>query len=810
MDVGHGGPGLPVRAADEAGGMLDMEGALQAPSRSPGRLADVAGDLRDALATAVDAVADHAEHRAGDATPELGPPLYGGWHANVTRVPDARPVWLRDLNLDPRSRAAAAIATEVVKENQEEFMGAAWEQVGDVLAANELLNRARLAEEAARRVHERHLRALRPDRLLAVAAGVHQRVRLGDVTVATAVAATSLPDRAADPQLRRLTSSQRPLMKRAFRRAGAIPDGAVGFVSRLVDKLASGFAGVEPGAGFVPDGLRTVAGVADVALPRGNAAVDLADTGIDVTVNAKEIRDLRQRVAAVDTAVGGPIELRPGLRTTGLVTEEHVAHARATPRVGEHVLERDVAGVLDRVVGAAADSPGAAGFLVDTTAATTTVRALDVDAHGTVVLRGGPGRRSTPVGRLGGGLARGSSAAIHAALSGLPPGALTTARPHDLPVIEGATVEHPTGPPTPTNTLPPLVTDARVVTRFTNAFHALTQAETLRFAPTGRTLVPFDLGAAATSLAASLDPAVVVPRRIATMLRAGGADLFANVADHLFVPPTHDRIWAAPDLPVPLYEYLARYDADRFLPGVGVIPDDAITLLETNPRFIEAFLVGANHEMNRELLWRGYPTDQRGTPFHRFWDWLDGDPDIEPIHTWNPNRGLGSNTRGADAGGQLVLLVRGALLRRYPNTVVYAWRSTDRGQLVDPPAATDIRRPVFGGRFDPDFTFVGFDLTDDDLRGNGWLFVLQEQPTEPRFGMDDADGTPPAPTRWSDLAWEHTGTAEGGHLRIAGSPLSGRTLDGATWVRDAGHLAAITLQQPVRVAVASRHLVVEE
>ena len=31
-------------------------------------------------------------------------------------------------------------------------------------------------------------------------------------------------------------------------------------------------------------------------------------------------------------------------------------------------------------------------------------------------------------------------------------------------------------------------------------------------------------------------------------------------------------------------------------------------------------MAGLNHEMARELLWRGYPTDQRGTVFRRFWD----------------------------------------------------------------------------------------------------------------------------------------------------------------------------------------------
>ena len=39
-----------------------------------------------------------------------------------------------------------------------------------------------------------------------------------------------------------------------------------------------------------------------------------------------------------------------------------------------------------------------------------------------------------------------------------------------------------------------------------------------------------------------------------------------------------------------------------------------------NPKFIESYMVGLNHEMGRELLWREYPTDQRGSYLRQFWD----------------------------------------------------------------------------------------------------------------------------------------------------------------------------------------------
>ena len=73
---------------------------------------------------------------------------------------------------------------------------------------------------------------------------------------------------------------------------------------------------------------------------------------------------------------------------------------------------------------------------------------------------------------------------------------------------------------------------------------------------------------------------------------------------------------------------------------------------------MSAFLVGANHEMNKGAPLARYPTDQRGTTLRRFWDWLDDGDDVPAIDTWNPNGALGSHARGGNAG-LLVLLVRG-------------------------------------------------------------------------------------------------------------------------------------------------------
>src|SRR6185437_12658791 len=98
------------------------------------------------------------------------------------------------------------------------------------------------------------------------------------------------------------------------------------------------------------------------------------------------------------------------------------------------------------------------------------------------------------------------------------------------------------------------------------------------------------------------------------------------------------------------------------------VPPNTLGIVVANQEFVEAFMVGLNHEMSRELLWNEYPTDQRGTYFRQFWDVrafviADGgepDPekqkDIRPIHTWKA--GLGSHS-SRDPAERLVLFLRG-------------------------------------------------------------------------------------------------------------------------------------------------------
>jgi hypothetical protein len=320
-----------------------------------------------------------------------------------------------------------------------------------------------------------------------------------------------------------------------------------------------------------------------------------------------------------------------------------------------------------------------------------------------------------------------------------------------------------------------------------------------------------------TALLSATAPSVTVVARARARIRAVvPSPALASSSTPEPGPDLAPLVMPAPQFPRPMYEALRDLSQDLLLPGLEHVPAETVILLETNPLFVEAFMVGLNHEMGRELLWRGYPTDQRGTSFTRFWDTAGSASDqiqLPPIHTWSLDQPLGGNfvTEGED--GRLVLLIRGELLRRYPGAVIYAAPAASFTTLAE----GGERLPLFRGTLEPDVTFLGFDLTAAEACGNpGWFFVIEQQPTEPRFGLDVPEQFGLDPLQlgsWSQLSWGHVAADQAsfeslGHLPLGG-PLEGITLDGIAWERNAAHMAAITLQPPARVAIHARALLPE-
>lgn len=348
----------------------------------------------------------------------------------------------------------------------------------------------------------------------------------------------------------------------------------------------------------------------------------------------------------------------------------------------------------------------------------------------------------------------------------------------------------------------------------------------------GPVLRSLDLTAVRTRVVAALDPRATIAEAFSQRLSLAPGLVWK------FLDPL-EPIMAAPTFDDPMYVPLAALSVDWILPGLDQVPQDTVSLLRTNERFVESYMVGVNHEMTRTLLFNEYPIDQRGTYFRQFWDSRavvsqPGQPidpetlkDIKPIHTWGTASLLGRNSsRKAPPGGDyLVLLVRAELLRRYPNMVVYATRAKWNAKGTRDVDDTTESQPVFSGRLGTGVGFWGFELTVTQVRGEespkedpGWFFILQEPPTEPRCGLEPAVNFGGQPASWPDLAWSDLAADVTALGQIAYVDLNAALPDttavvdakNASWHADAGtgpkgarasDLAYVTYREPIRVAV---------
>ncbi|MEZ4684673.1 MAG: hypothetical protein R3B47_00945 [Bacteroidia bacterium] len=276
-------------------------------------------------------------------------------------------------------------------------------------------------------------------------------------------------------------------------------------------------------------------------------------------------------------------------------------------------------------------------------------------------------------------------------------------------------------------------------------------------------------------------------------------------------------ILAAPTFTDPMYEELLNISFNDFVPNMDLVPPNTVGTLEPNREFIEAFMVGLNYEMARELLWREYPTDQRGTYFQHFWDSIDHDYhgdeqlDISPIHEWDRISSLGSHPGEGTSQGQLALVIRGDLFRRYPDMNIYLQKLD-----IDGKALEAAKLPVFKAYVKPDLFFLGFNETEATVskEGQGWHFVLEERPGEINFGLDSTHHPPESITglsSWDDLNWLHLGEKANDYINldehvpptVANSSFY---WGGKSSSSTSAHMAGILSQSPVRIFIKASEL----
>jgi hypothetical protein len=612
--------------------------------------------------------------------------------------------WLRTLNLDPRTRAAAAFGTAVVQRDQEALMASAWAQLAGIRRLNGVMQQAQLAREIAGVSHRERLAALSAPAILTVVRPALARVGTADPSApGTAALAAAMTTGVQSASFRTF---------HAWVADSAISAGAV----------SSAFQAVSRPGGTMAKRLFT---------PTEPARAEVVKR-----LNARRIAAAPSRQAPDKT-----------------VTPEIVSQHLAVQFGDKYVNVRLAAAAPDQFF---TDMPG---------------WALEWQYHNVA-----------------------------------PPAPLA------LLAVRMNGDDRDYEPRAPR--IPALGTTLR--TRLNAEFRAAATRHQ-QYLLNGRNLieppaapVSRDLEAMKRQLLIATDPDVTFQQRVKGRLTGAPQTLWSR-RDPL------DPVLASPRFPQPMSEPLRQLSPELILPGAEHVPPDTLAVLTPNHRFIESYLVGLNHEMTRELIWRSYPGDVTATCFRQFWrttaaatagappDCANGE-DVKPIRQW---RGLplGGNACGASARTPLVVLLRTELLRRYPTANIYAVKAVLSGS-TRVPGAVQVQ-PLFRGSLDPDIAYLGFALTEAQARGSGsgsdlgYYFVIEQHATAPVFGLAAQKSTG-QPQRWRDLSWDDLPRVAANtpptYVRMnVPVPLPVAT-ENLFWGVNSSNIAGITQRTPVRVA----------
>lgn len=736
MDVQQPMVNFPGIGDAQLGGMLKLGGALQVPSDSlkPEDKAEFdkfdkwaepyPHEFQERLAAFIN-LADDYSHKASeqantesgldvanqidpetnkiDPDPLITPPLYGRWHAMVTRLLRERDGslvsdntnWVNDLNLDPRWRVAAGFGTKVVQDKQEEFMDAAWGQVGEIIEANRRMRQAELAKRASRVWYTDHLLALslqNPELALRMIAPLQKRILMQGKTVWYQIKASPVPTAAISPTMRRIIRPRSRLMK-------ALEFDSLIRADNLITRINTEQVSPAPPKPL-PAELPTLNDVVSDVRP-----ANVPGFLLDWLAKYPWLPYLPLLVIIVMLLIFLVMGFNPAWQTISysLIAGSAILFGllrqlRSTVLKTDSILPENQ---LPEVVATLPKSP---------------------DFRITIF---GSGFIASPG-------ASDSTEAVN----------YKTALRDSYSLVQLSMAAADQTPPVMLN-IPGLVVGA------------------------------LD----------SIHPDVTLPRHF-----FGGVHLPDRIC--VEIGETFKQAWAYPEINIPMYKPLVNLSSEHFLPNINFIEQNSISLLETNQKFIESYMVGLNHEFARELLWREYPTDQRGSYFRQFWDvssYINKqnlEPqvlreklrDIPPLHLWPKSSDLGDHDHreaGGDKEEELVLVIRGELLKKYPTAVIYAhkakWQRKKDGTIDNTqprdfddsvPVEDVIKTPLYEAKVDPDIYFFGFDLTTSIAKGGtgenendepGWFFVIKERPGEPRFGLDiERSG---ALQQWNDLAW---------------------------------------------------------
>lgn len=210
-------------------------------------------------------------------------------------------------------------------------------------------------------------------------------------------------------------------------------------------------------------------------------------------------------------------------------------------------------------------------------------------------------------------------------------------------------------------------------------------------------------------------------------------------------------LMAYPVFPEPVYYYLKQISNKFILPAVEAMPLNTMAMFVNTPEFIEAFLCGMNTEMGKELLWRSYPTDSRGSYFRKFWDTEMKEElayelknntfyDVKPLDQWHQK--LGGNHEGAKSD-LLIFAIKAEVLKKYPETMVFLSQASLDGNKILLNIENSKILPELTAWLNSDTFLVGFPVKLNDVVGNpaskdpGFFLTFMNKPTETRFAFNN-------------------------------------------------------------------------
>lgn len=730
--------------------------------------------------------------------PIVGPPLYGQWHAcadSIDDVPEngtlapvptgSRQTWVEQLNANPFLRIAAGLGTQLIQRDQEEYVAEAWRQLADVAAANRRIRWATMLS-ASTAVIQNKLKLAPPAVALQMMSPAVTRLRTtdGQQTVFAELQKTTLPVEAISAALTRTSR----FAVRIGRFAEQPPATSV-VVSAVAEALATSAKELLPARFTVARGVDSVK-VGDLLHQSGLADAVLQTPSLDIATRLQRIADVPRAMQVVaskirdEPGLQGPrvrIELGDKLRHILVKASPADIEEAGVKKVGPgkiDVAKIDAAKVRFDAAKVLVEKNAVGEKAFDKNAALKKVKLnpfvkfkdlqlgdgaeqMVPPAHlfaalDDVVVAPDAGAEAIDLKNirivdaaqsfsLGAQLLGGPGSVIAAADGGRR--GLTVAAAEGIKELVLADA----------GDLLPSV-DAQLGA-LSAADSALVRAEVNTLAAdrvpprdgplTPDTITKFSFDTAA-EMVEELNPVRTYAKllKYANVFQPGAVsrrDASADYPDELF------PAMAAPLIQTPLATRLEKMDPDWLLGGLAKLPDNSICLMEINRQFVEALLVGANHEFGRELLWRGHPTDLRGTCFPRFWDGPDA-VGITPISNWTGD--LGTHSAGDVDIDLVVVVIKGDLLRRYPNTLI----SAEKGVTSPVGAPTDftsdglVAKEWFRGFIGSDVTYSVLGIshevllqTDGDDDRHGWYISLLEPYDELRFGLDEGGPTPNDP-----------------------------------------------------------------